>query len=203
MLDVLAEAVTSLAVAQLLTAVAGPPSRFGWISRLSVVIILLQVLRFLLNQVTPPIEHARFVTKFLLLTICHTSAACVECHVRYQTRLGPFARHLFASVLYVLPCYPILMVSGSTLLMIGTSALRIFGISHEVAEWLVQLGSLHAPFFFVVLHTNRLARCSRGCYDSLDLPLTHSNHVDHALVRQMRMRAASAERERGRRDSSE
>ena len=192
-LHVVEEALTSLAIARLLTLAIGPRDYGGssWPTRAAVLVFLLQAARFLYLTVAPPIQHSSLGIRLLLLTVTHSLAAYLDCHFRYFTRWRTFLRLLGRAFLYVVPVYPLLMVGSSTLLLFGTSVVKLFSIPHEAAEWLVQLGSMPAPFFFVVLHATRAASRGRKSADSLDLPLSSPgpgpSDVDHDYVRQKRL----------------
>ena len=200
--NALAEAMTSLAVAHLLTeAISHGRQRVlnTHTSRTSAAIIVGQAIRLLCSDSMPlPLLRARLITKCVVLAVFHACACFIECRVRYKTRWSAFCQHLGGAVIYVLPVYPLLMVFGSSLLMIGASVLRLFGVPRDAAEWFIQLGSVHTPFWFVVQHTNRTARRQRprNRDDALELPLSSNCKVesvggvaqlDHEYVRRMRL----------------
>ena len=64
------------------------------------------------------------------------------------------------AALFVAPAYPLLAIVSSTVLMVTSSTLHLLVRLH----WLVDLASLHAPFWYVHLHARRnfLASVSHG-----------------------------------------
>ena len=69
--------------------------------------------------------------------------------IRGNLYWSDFGRQLGMAALYVMPVYPLLVVSGSAVLFLSTSVLTVVGIGLEQVRWFVNLGSLHAPFICV------------------------------------------------------
>ena len=69
--------------------------------------------------------------------------------IRGNLYWSDFGRQFGMAALYVMPVYPLLVVSGSAVLFLSTSVLTVVGIGLEQVRWFVNLGSLHAPFICV------------------------------------------------------
>ena len=85
-----------------------------------------------------------------------------------------FAFHLGRASLYVAPAWPLLVIAGSALLFVATAIFdRLFHVGS--LKWLIDLGSLHAPFYFVHLHTVKSMCDGAGRARGSDplLPLRH------------------------------
>jgi hypothetical protein len=168
--DLTAEMLVSLAIARLLSERTMRTLRQSWASRLSVAVILAQVVRVGWHTVTAAAasidvemlmssrsrRSSSIGLRLVLLMATHIGAIAFDCrvmfpHVRFRLALQSFWR----AVCYVLPAWPMIVIGGSTLLLFGTSLLRL----HESARWLIQLGSLHAPFWFVHSHMRRALLC--------------------------------------------
>jgi len=112
--------------------------------------------------------------RLTLLTAFHTVACALETATFARRNEQPwrcreFALHLGRATLYVAPAWPLLVIAGSALLFITTAVFSRLLHLRSSLKWLVDLGSLHAPFLFVHMHTTRTMCHASGTL----LPLRH------------------------------
>lgn len=166
-----AETITSLAVARLVSDIAlaggslsaalfsGPA-----ITRSAAIILFAQAGRHAVHQ-WAPLVPSHTSTRLLLLIGGHLCACAIDCHVHAPT-LGSrhFLRCLALASIYVAPVAPLLAVGGSTLLMVLTSCLQTFIADADLTSLhaYLDLGALHAPFWFVHMRTRTLVARRNG-----------------------------------------
>ena len=163
MLAVLAEVTTSVAIARIVSDVGarGTLRSPAPLTRAAIAIVVLQAV-FMARSWAPRRVPLSLPLRLALLTGVHLCALAVECRFtieHFDWRV--FGRCLGRSLAYVAPAYPLLVLAGSTLLLVATAAAESTVGAHHL-RWLVDLGSLHSPFWFVYAHTkaNARARCS-------------------------------------------
>ena len=172
----LSEALTSIAACRVLTEIVfSTQSGYRRLlnglfsSQLFAAYLLFQLM---MNMAAPQQLPASLMLRFILLTGFHTVACAIDTAANVSEeswRASDFARHLLRASLYVAPAWPLLVVAGSTLLMACTAVFEhLFHLAS--LKWLIDLGSLHAPFFFIHMHTKR-SMCGRRRTDRLPLPL--------------------------------
>ena len=158
---ILLESLTSLAAARLISGfLSGASLHQSWLSVASVLLILIQALMAFFVRwhiVVPPMSDASLAMRLLILTMVHASAVAAEARWREGRHMEwrRFCRSLCVSGLYVAPGYPLLAIGGSTILMLCTSLASVIGVDPRKLHWLIELGSLHAPFWFVHVEVRR------------------------------------------------
>ena len=124
-----------------------------------------------------------------LLIVAHSVFAYCDCHIRGLTWY-PFVKAFGEAIVYVLPVYPLLVITGSAILLACTSAVQVVaGMQSTSLRWLIDLGSLHAPFFCVHARLRR-AIVGRPERQSPLLPVTTRSPVatSTAALREQRVR---------------
>ena len=155
--SVLLEAATSICVAHLVSESCAEGLQHGlrrsWRTRLSCVWLIAHAGSAIWSQAFTTAASSGLATRFSALLFAHYLALVLEYSLKtYDTsRLAQLHRSLLRSIIYVAPAYPLLVILSSTLLMLGASTLRL----GESLHWLIDIGSLHAPFWFVHAHTRR------------------------------------------------
>ena len=154
MLDLLLEAASSLAVARLVSA---PRSLDTWPTRAACITLLGHGGWLLSQNFETPLRSASVSVRLGLLLCGHFGALLLDAWYRLGDAFywRQFLITLGRSALYVAPVAPLLIVGGSTLLMVGTSTLKLFGAEPSNLRWLVNLGALHCPFWFIHIHARR------------------------------------------------
>lgn len=175
-LNAIVDTVTSLAACRLVSEAAFAPRLSlrllskSWISLGSAAFLSLQIARAAWNKAVPQIQQSSLALKLTLLTIGHTGACALDTWAHTSRwRCTAFGRCLLRSTAYVAPAYPLLIIFGSTLLMLITSMSQLVGVSHSSVHYIVDLGSLHGPFFFVHVHTRRAMMAAGAAGMSLPL----------------------------------
>lgn len=123
---------------------------------------------------------AQIALRVWLLALGHLAGCYLDCRGRAAgLDCCAFGRHLALALAYVAPAAPLLIVGASVALLFGTSTMRLLGLRPDALRWLVNWGSLHAPFWFVHLHTRR---ASEG-FSMLPVSVSRGGNVISRLVR--------------------
>ena len=77
--------------------------------------------------------------------------------IRGNLYWSDFGRQFGMAALYVMPVYPLLVVSGSAVLFLSTSVLTVVGIGLEQVRWFVNLMSTSGRFM------RHSSACTYGC----------------------------------------
>ena len=110
-----------------------------------------------LEELLPLLHPPPFVFVFVALLFGHACGCMVDCWAHApQIRPRDLLSCIAHATVYVLPVYPVLCVFGSALLFAGTSLLQLVGVASASVRWIVDLGALHLPFWFVHVQTRRL-----------------------------------------------
>ena len=176
-----AELVTSLALARLISefVLSRRVSRPAACVPLCAQAARVMTLRF--RSATP----SRFITRIVMLILCHCCACIVDCHLNAPSlSMRHLLRCLGRASLFVAPVAPLLAIGGSTVLMLCARCVQALHIGADLASlhWLVELGALHSPFWFIHARMRALAR-----EPTLPLVTTPSSNTITRL-RQQRLR---------------
>jgi hypothetical protein len=163
LVEELPSTVTSLAAARLMSELGqyGRNLPANLANKGSCLIVLAQLAHAVACSIWQPLAQASrsapLGVRLAVLASAHCAACVADCRSRAPSlswrQLGSC---IVRASLYVAPVAPLLVVCGSAALLVSTSTLKVLRIQPTDLKWLIDLGALHLPFWFVHMRARKL-----------------------------------------------